>query len=177
MAIEMMMKGDHNDGDNGVTVMVMAMVIVWWLMLMPVQLQQGDAEMRQLQSGSREVAFTKQLRCQLKVSSWGVSFSLWPPSPVSDLSFQKYAESHQLLATCNDSQTLIGSKGICQEKNKVKAIWESQNVFLTWFELANIHIMLLRQLWIWPFDWLRRSAEAKRCPKNCANYKKTKQIF
>ena len=58
-----------------VTVMVMAMVIVL-LMLMPVQLQQGDAEMRQLQSGSREVAFTKQLRCQLKVSLWGVSFSL-----------------------------------------------------------------------------------------------------
>ena len=50
---------------------------------------------------------------------------------MSDLSFQKYAESHQLLATCNTNQTLIGSKGSCQEKNKVKAIQEYQNVFLT----------------------------------------------
>ena len=81
MVIKMMMKGDHDDGDNrdsygdAITVMVKAKVTLL-LMLMPVQLQQGDAEMRQLQSGSREVAFTKQLRCQLKVSWWGVSFSL-----------------------------------------------------------------------------------------------------
>ena len=72
------MKGDHDDGDNrdnygdgegeGDCVVDADACAV--------QLQQGDAEMRQLQSGSREVAFTKQLRCQLKVSWWGVSFSL-----------------------------------------------------------------------------------------------------
>ena len=129
-----------------VTMILMAMVIVL-LMLMPVQLQQGDAEMRQLQSGSREVAFTKQLRCQLKVSSWGVSFSLWPPSPVSDLSFQKYAESHQLLATCNNRQTLIGSKGSCQEKLKQ---YRSPKMCF-WLAIANIQIMLLRQLSISSF--------------------------
>ena len=60
-----------------VTVMVMAMaMVIVLLILMPVQLQQGDAEMRQLQSGSREVAFTKQLRCQLKVKSGRVFASL-----------------------------------------------------------------------------------------------------
>ena len=57
-------------------------MMVWrslsWLIPHNVQFQQRDETVRELQGGSREVAFTKQLRCQLKVKSGRVFASLWP---------------------------------------------------------------------------------------------------
>ena len=56
--------------------------LIWrslsWLIPHNVQFQQRDETVRELQGGSREVAFTKQLRCQLKVKSGRVFASLWP---------------------------------------------------------------------------------------------------